>query len=225
MWSLHGKPLTLSGHEHTVNTVAFHPLGKHLLSASHDMTWGLWDVETQAQLLSQEGHSGPVYALDAHPDGSLVASGDLHGVVLLWDLRSGKSLLSMDNPNKSVTKLGFMQSGYHIALSGDSNCISFYDLRKKEQLTVLAAHNKTVSDFCFEKHTAQERLLYSSSYDGSVRIFGTRCIINGENTADDWVALRTLASHENKVTSLCVSRDSRLIISASFDRCFKVWKC
>jgi hypothetical protein len=46
-------------------------------TASFDMTWRLWDVETGAALLEQEGHSRPVYAVGFHPDGSLAASAGL----------------------------------------------------------------------------------------------------------------------------------------------------
>lgn len=43
--------------------------------ASHDLTWRLWDVETQQCLAVQEGHGRPVYAIDFQQDGSLVLTG------------------------------------------------------------------------------------------------------------------------------------------------------
>ena len=49
-------------------------------TASFDMTWRLWDVETGACLSEQEGHSRPVYTVAFHPDGSLAASAGLDSI-------------------------------------------------------------------------------------------------------------------------------------------------
>ena len=51
------------GHTDRLGRVAFHPFGKHAATASFDMTWRLWDVETGACLLEQEGHSRAVYTI------------------------------------------------------------------------------------------------------------------------------------------------------------------
>ncbi len=50
-------------------------------TASYDMTWRMWDVETGRCLYEQEGHSRQVYAVAFHPDGSLAGSVglDAHG--------------------------------------------------------------------------------------------------------------------------------------------------
>lgn len=50
-------------------------------TASYDMTWRFWDVETGSCLFEQEGHSRQVYAVAFHPDGSLAGTVglDAHG--------------------------------------------------------------------------------------------------------------------------------------------------
>jgi U4/U6 small nuclear ribonucleoprotein PRP4 len=37
------------------------------------------------------------------------------------------------------------------------------------------------------------------------------------------VLVRTLAGHDNKITSVSVTKDLRNIITTSFDRTFKLW--
>ena len=66
--------------------------------------------------------------------------------------------------------------------------------------------------------------MFTTSFDNTFKIFGTKCIINGQNTCSDWVPLRTMKGHENKVTSISVTRDLKRIITTSFDRCFKIWE-
>lgn len=63
LWSLESQqPLQiLKGHTHRIHKIAFHPSGRYIGTASFDMTWRLWDVETGKDLLEQEGHSRYLY--------------------------------------------------------------------------------------------------------------------------------------------------------------------
>lgn len=68
------KATVFKGHEDRVNKVRFHPMGKYLVSTSHDKTWRLWDIETRKEIIAQTGHTKPLYALSLQCDGSLVVS-------------------------------------------------------------------------------------------------------------------------------------------------------
>lgn len=70
----------VQGHSERLGRVAFHPMGRHVGTASFDETWRFWDVESSACLVEQEGHSRAVYTVAFHPDGSLAASGGLDAV-------------------------------------------------------------------------------------------------------------------------------------------------
>lgn len=47
--------------------------------------------------------------------------------------------------------------------------------------------------------------MLTASYDQRVKIWGAKSIVQGQNTGDEWVQLRTLACHENKVTSVSMT--------------------
>jgi WD40 repeat protein/tRNA A-37 threonylcarbamoyl transferase component Bud32 len=67
------KPLhRLTGHEAPVTSVAFHPAGKLLLSASEDKTVRIWDTATGEQLirLTHDGGFDPVFS----PDGKWIVT-------------------------------------------------------------------------------------------------------------------------------------------------------
>ena len=51
---------TLEGHSDSVNSVAFSPDGKQVVSGSYDKTVRLWDAVTGALLQTLEGHSSSV---------------------------------------------------------------------------------------------------------------------------------------------------------------------
>ena len=60
--------------------------------------------------------------------------------------------------------------------------------------------------------------MLTSSYDNKVKIWGS----SGET--GDWIILRTLNGHENKVTSVNMTKDMKYVITTSFDRTFKLWE-
>eukprot|EP00439_Symbiodinium_sp_Y106_P038247 s4731_g4.t1 len=144
-----------------VNRVVFHPMGEHVISTSHDMSWRLWD----------EGHSRPVYGCSVHPDGSLVATSDLGGVVRVWDLRSGKTVMPLAAHGKQVLAVDFHPRGTILATASDDHSMRVWDLRKRRCTHNLLLHNKLISEVSFEK--GEGRLVLTSSYDGTVKICST----------------------------------------------------
>lgn len=122
-----------------------------------------------------------------------------------------------------LSAIQFVPSGYQVATGGNSNSISFWDLRKQARICIVPAHQKMVSDIKFETGTSQGRLMLTTSYDCDLKIYGTKCVMQGENTCDDWIPLRTMKGHDNKVTSVSMTKDLSTIITTSFDKCFKLW--
>ena len=46
MCLVHEQECTLTGHSHSVNSVAYSPDGKHIVSGSSDKTLKIWDSST-----------------------------------------------------------------------------------------------------------------------------------------------------------------------------------
>jgi U4/U6 small nuclear ribonucleoprotein PRP4 len=118
----------------------------------------------------------------------------------VWDLRSGKNILAFAAHAKQLTSLTFLPSGFQLATGSDDNTVKIWDLRKKRNVEIVLAHTKLVSDIKFE---GQCRLMATASYDGKVKLWGSGSKFQGSGA----VLLRTLTGHENKVTSVCMTRD------------------
>jgi len=204
----------LKGHEDRVNRVAFHPNGNLLASTSHDMTWRLWDVETQKELLLQEGHTAGTYGLCFHPDGSLVCTTDLGGVVRLWDCRTGRSVIPLQGHYNQVLSCDFNKYGYVVATAADDNTVRLWDIRKRKCATTVLAHNKSISEVQFDP---TGHFFMTSSYDKSLKIW----------SSVTYQCKKVLVGHEARVmsASICPSstEEHYTIGSVAYDRTFKLW--
>ena len=144
-----------------------HPMGEHLATASFDMTWRLWDLESGICILDQEdGHTRPVYGVCFNGDGSLAVSAGLDGYARVWDLRTGRSVSVLKGHAKGITAVDFNSNGYMIATGSQDNMARVYDLRRLETLCVLPGHKSLVSQVRFDP---TGRTLVTSSYDNTVK--------------------------------------------------------
>jgi U4/U6 small nuclear ribonucleoprotein PRP4 len=205
LWS-ESSSVVLSGHQHRVNKVLFHPSGHYCLSCSHDKTIRLWSLVNQTELLMQTGHSRGVYCMDTHPDGSLLVSGDLAGVGRIWDLRTGYTVMVLKGHIKQMLAVSAAANGYHIATGSDDCTIKIWDLRKHGLLYTIPAHTKLISGL----HLT-DVMLASSSYDNTAKLW----------SLTDFSLLQTFP-HDNKVSD--VTFGPKCLVTCSFDRTFKLWQ-
>ena len=84
-----GRPLT---HQGAVNTVAYSPDGKTVLTASVDGTARVWDAATGQPIGPPLTHQDGVYAVAYSPDGKTVLTGSDDNTARLWDVVSGRPI-------------------------------------------------------------------------------------------------------------------------------------
>ena len=81
---------TLLGHSGRISGVGITPDGKKVVSASHDCTIKIWDVETGNLINTLTGHSQSIGCMAISPDGRTIVSGGDDRNVNIWDLNQGE---------------------------------------------------------------------------------------------------------------------------------------
>src|SRR5262249_11907004 len=76
----------LEGHDGRVNSAAFSPDGKRVVTASDDNTARVWESETGAEIAVLKGHEDRVNSAAFSPDGRRVVTVSYDQTARLWDV-------------------------------------------------------------------------------------------------------------------------------------------
>ena len=76
-----------------VTAIAVTPDGRYTVSASHDKTLRVWELETGQSMCILQGHSGWVNAVAITPDGGRAISASDDKTLRVWELETGQELV------------------------------------------------------------------------------------------------------------------------------------
>jgi WD40 repeat protein len=123
---------SLPSHSSTVNTIAFSPCERLLVSGGEDGKIKIISykngVEDQGLLGEYSDWVGGVNALAFSPDGKFVASGGDDGKVKLWDIRNKKQISEFSEHNKSVMSVSFSPNGKLLASGSKDKTVRIWQL-------------------------------------------------------------------------------------------------
>ncbi|KAM3082705.1 hypothetical protein ACMFMF_002359 [Clarireedia jacksonii] len=149
---------TLEGHTKSVNSVAFSPDGKQVVSGSSDRTVRLWDTATGQQILPVlEGHTSSVYSVAFSPDGKQVVSGSLDRTVRLWDTATGQQILpALEGHTSNISSVAFSPDGKQVISRSWDRTVRLWDTATGQQiLPALEGHTSSVHSVAFSPERNQ----------------------------------------------------------------------
>ena len=207
-----GSPLiqTLEDHTNWVTAVAITPDGRHAVSAAHDRTVRVWDLENGHRLFTLEGHMGWVHTVAVTPDGHRAISGSGDHLLRVWDLEAGQPVRTLRGHTDWVAGVAVAPDGRTVISASGDHTLRVWDLENGVWGSTLEGHTDTVSAVAI---IPDLRRCISASYDRTLRIWDL------ENDQP----IRTLEGHTDRVNAVAVTADGLRALSASADQTLRLW--
>ncbi|MCL2806061.1 MAG: WD40 repeat domain-containing protein, partial [Treponema sp.] len=215
------------GHSRDINSVAFSPDGKYVVSGSNDNMIKLWDVSSGREIRNLSGHVNNVNSVAINHDGTRIISGSHDYSIRLWDVASGREIQIFMDVN-AVSSVVFSPDGKYI-VSGtaawfdpmnpqtrmEDNAIVVWDTdlyRVEKDITGLNA----ISSLAFSPDGKQ---FASSSYDGKITLWD----VETWNEINSFVVVEIQNENRQVSRSACISSiefspDGKYLVSGSTDR-------
>jgi WD40 repeat protein len=200
-------------HEDGINSVAFSPDGKRIISGSQDNMVYLRDANTGKLIGSLEGHKEDINSVAFSPDGKRIISGSEDKTLRLWDTNTGQLIGSpLKGHEDSVTSVGFSPDGKRIISGSWDKTLRLWDANTGQPIgSPLKGHEDTVSSVAF---SPDGKRIISGSWDKTLRLWDAN---TGQPIGSP------LKGHEDTVSSVAFSPDGKRIVSGSRDKTVRLW--
>jgi WD40 repeat protein len=97
-----------------VNSVAWSPNGRYLVSGNQDDTAEVWDTMKGTLLYTYDGHSGGINSVAWSPDGQEIASGSNDHTVRIWSPFTRKTLMVYSEHSDDIWSVAWSPDGKEI---------------------------------------------------------------------------------------------------------------
>jgi WD40 repeat protein/uncharacterized membrane protein YebE (DUF533 family) len=189
--------------------LAFSPDGKLLASDSKNHSVHLWEIASGKQLAQFKGHTGMIMDIAFNPDGKTLASASWDDTIRLWDLDEMNERTVLEGHTAGVRKIDFSPSEELLFSMAYDNTIRCWDIESGVEYYQFPSP-ASLNDF-------------SISPDGSLLSVATE---PGSIFFIDALELQFLSAfkaHQQAITSISFSSDSKTLISTSADKTIRLW--
>lgn len=156
-WWWGTKPIAeLQGHSGEIESLAFSPDGRLILTGSSDGTVCLWKFESMKAWLGLIRHDKPlvnksykdwVRCVAFSPNGKLALTAE-GGIIHVWDVMTGNELRNLQEKD-TVISVAFSGDSRHILAGYFSGTVRLWEIYSSKLLTTMRGHAEGVSGVAF----------------------------------------------------------------------------
>ena len=206
----HMESRSLAGHTRPVNTVAFSPDGRLIVSGAgeqyydsritHDAELTVWDARTGRSLRSLTGLKGAVKSAAFSPDGNLIAVGSgyqrvaniFDGHLSVWDAQSGRLKSDHEEAGNNPLSVAFSPDGQSIGVgygkysSNDPGRFTLWDANTGKSQATIAPTRGGVNCVAF----SPDGRVVALACSGVVELWQVKAFQKVRARRSQWLGLR-----------------------------------
>ena len=206
----HVSLMTFRMRNSILNTAAFSPDGRKVMTARVNNGITTWDAANGRKLRNVEAFATPIAASGAFsPDGRRIVTGSWDSTGRVWDVATDRELFALNGHTAWITSAAFSLDGRRIVTGSQDNTARVWDAESGHGLLTLKGHGVQLSSVAF-------------SPDGKKIVTGCR-----NDSVKVWDATdgRELITFADKATVLAVafSPDGKRVATGNFDGTARVW--
>ncbi|MEQ9065523.1 MAG: serine/threonine protein kinase, partial [Gimesia chilikensis] len=207
--------LAFEGHQDSVQSAEFSQDGSMIISASHDNTVKLWDVETVKAIKTFRGHDSWVQVATLLNDGKWILSASHDAHTKLWNIAGYAEIRTLigrvlEKHVDAVLDVSFSKDGKHlVTASRDKTAISWDVATGTPEKEFTEGHAFLASSAVF---LPDRKRLATAAVDNSVRIWDIQTGTEHKRF-----------EHTGRSAAIDVSADSRLLLTGSDTKTVRIW--
>jgi len=156
------------GHEGTVNSAAFSPDGKYIVSGSTDETLKLWEAGSGRLIRTFEGHQDCVESVAFSPDGKYIVSGSTDKTLKLWETGSGRLIRTFEGHQDCVESAAFSPDGKYIVSGSFDETLKLWETGSGRLIRTFKGHEGYVFSVAF---SPDGKYIVSGSTDKTLKLW------------------------------------------------------
>lgn len=210
---------TIKAHDKDINSLAFTPNLKSLVSGSQDKTAKIWRVDDGSPLGTLKGHKRGVWSVRCSPAEQLIATASGDQTIRLWSATTFECLKTFEGHSNSVLRVAFVRGGAELVSTGADGLVKLWDIRTSECTRTLDEHQDRI--WTLAQHGAGQ-LMATGDASGAIRLW-TDC--TAEEAAQAQAAQEGQVVLEQSLANLLLKRDyyNAIVVALELEQPFRLF--